>query len=529
LDQGGFDFLYFVRDEETRMGSTAFIRNSIMRKILCCALAIFAMVSCVLHCRAQALASQQEVSAISEALRGRNFTEALRLSQAALAQRPNDSRIWTLRGMAAAGTGNLPQALAAYRHALKLAPTYLPALEGAAQSEFQMGQDAAKPLLLEILAQRPGDPTSSAMLAVIEYRSKNCSDAVVHFQNAVAVISSQPAALTEYGSCLAILNRDEDAISVFAQVLVLDSNKSEARYNLALAQLNARHPEDALTTLQPSIESASVDAEASMLAAEILESNGETARSVELLRKAILADPKNVDAYLQFAALSFDHASPQVGIDILNAGLTQLPNEPRLFLVRGILQTQLGEFARAAEDFEKASRLDPLLSFLGVAQGLVKSQQHMSAEALDKFRSAVKAHPNEAYAQYLLAEALEEEGAPAGSPRHNEELEAARRAVQLDPRMVAAHDLLSAIYYDDEQTNLAIEQSRASLALDPNDQQAIYHLIVALRKTDRKDQIPALLKRMIELRSNAGNGQKASKQYRLYETPAPAAAPSTQR
>jgi hypothetical protein len=91
--------------------------------------------------------------------------------------------------------------------------------------------------------------------------------------------------------------------------------------------------------------------------------------------------------------------------------------------------------------------------------------------------------------------------------------------------MVAAHDLLSAIYYDDEQTNLAIEQSRASLALDPNDQQAIYHLIVALRKTDRKDQIPALLKRMIELRSNAGNGQKASKQYRLYETPAPAAAP----
>ena len=266
-----------------------------------------------------------------------------------------------------------------------------------------------------------------------------------------------------------------------------------------------------------------------MLAAEILDANGETARSVELLRKAILADPKNVDAYLQFAALSFDHASPQVGIDILNAGLTQLPNEPRLFLVRGILQTQLGEFARAAEDFEKASRLDPLLSFLGVAQGLVKSQQHMSAEALDKFRSAVKAHPNEAYAQYLLAEALEEEGAPAGSPRHNEELEAARRAVQLDPRMVAAHDLLSAIYYDDEQTNLAIEQSRASLALDPNDQQAIYHLIVALRKTDRKDQIPALLKRMIELRSNAGNGQKASKQYRLYETPAPAAAPSTQR
>jgi tetratricopeptide (TPR) repeat protein len=509
------------------MESTAFIRLSIMHRIFCCALAIFVLVPSAFLCRAQALASQEEVARISEALRGRSFAEALRLSQAALAKQPNDYRIWTLRGMATAGTGNLPSALSAYQHALKLAPTYLPALEGAAQSQFQMGHDAAKPLLLQILAQRPGDPTSSAMLGVIDYRNKNCSDAVIDFQNAVAAISSQPEALTEYGSCLAILNRDEDAISVFAQVLALDPSKTEARYNLALAQLNAQHAEDALTTLQPLIETTSVDAEASMLAAEILESKGETARAIELLRKAILAKPKNVDAYLQFAALSFDHTSPQVGIDILNAGLTQLPNEPRLYLVRGILQTQLGEFARAAEDFEKASRIDPQLSFLGVAQGLVKSQQHRSAEALDKFRSAVKAHPNEAYAQYLLAEALQEEGEPAGSPGHKEELDAARRAVQLDPRMVAAHDLLSAVYFDDGQSDLAIEQSRESLALDPNDQQAIYHLITTLRKTDQKDQVPALLKRMIELRSNAENGQKTRKQYRLYETPANAAAPLT--
>jgi tetratricopeptide (TPR) repeat protein len=466
------------------------------------------------------------VARIADALRGHDFAEAVRLSQAALAKQPNDYRIWTLRGMATAGTGDLHQALAAYQHALKLAPTYLPALEGAAQSEFQMGHDAAKTLLEQILAQRPGDPTSSAMLGVIEYKAKDCSDAVIHFQNAAAMISSQPVALTDYGSCLAILNRNDDAVSAFAQALALDPNKPEARYNLALAQFNAQHAEDALTTLEPLIDATPVDSAAPMLAAEILESKGDTARAVELLRKAILANPKNLDAYLQFAALSFDHASPQVGIDILNAGLTQLPNEPRLYLVRGILQTQLGEFVRAADDFEKASRIDPQLSFLGVAQGLVKSQQHMSNEALDKFRAAVKTHPKEAYAQYLLAEALQETGPPAGSPTHREELEAAKRAVQLDPSMVSAHDLLSAVYFDDGQTNLAIEQSRAALAIDPNDQQAIYHMIVALRKTDQKDQVPALLKRMIELRSNAENGPKGKKQYRLYETPANAAPPS---
>jgi tetratricopeptide (TPR) repeat protein len=283
--------------------------------------------------------------------------------------------------------------------------------------------------------------------------------------------------------------------------------------------LNSKHADDAMATLQPLIEATPVDTEVSMLAADILESKGDIARAVELLRKAILASPKDADAYLQFAALSYDHASPQVGIDILNAGLTQLPNEPRFYLVRGVLQTQLGEFTSAADDFERASRIDPRLSFLGIAEGLVKSQQHMSAEALAKFRAAVKAHPNEAYAQYLLAEALQEDGLPAGSPGYKEEVEAAIRAVELDPRLVVAHDLLSEVYYDNGQTDLAIEQSHVALALDPNDQQAVYHLVVSLRKTGQKNQIPMLLKRLVELRASAESHQATSRGYRLYEVP----------
>jgi len=82
--------------------------------------------------------------------------------------------------------------------------------------------------------------------------------------------------------------------------------------------------------------------DALLLAADIYESTGDSQHAVELLRKGILANPKNADAYLDFAALSYDHSSIQVGIDILNLGLTQLPREARLYLVRGILYVQLG-------------------------------------------------------------------------------------------------------------------------------------------------------------------------------------------
>jgi tetratricopeptide (TPR) repeat protein len=477
--------------------------------------------ACMPLCLAQGQPAQDEVGPIASALRNHEFAQALSLSKTALAAHPTDYRIWTLRGMATGGMGDLPQALSAYQHALKLAPSYLPALEGAAQSEFQMGRESAKPLLLKILAQRPDDPTSHALLGVLEYRNKNCGDAVGHFQKATEVIASQPEALTEYGSCLATLGHADDAVAVFTQALASVPAKPQARYNLALAQWDAHHSEDAMKTLRPLLDSTPADGDALTLAAEILESESDTPHAVEVLRKAILANPKNVEPYLQFAALSYDHSSAEVGIDILDAGLTQLPKEPRLYLVRGILLTQLGEFPRAANDFETASRFDPQLSFLGVAKGLVRSQQHRSAEALAEFRRAAKTHPSEAYAQYLLAEALQGEVKSVGSPEYKEEVEAAARAVKLDPSLVAARDLLSSEYLEYGQIKLAIEQSRAALALDPNDQQAVYHLILALRKTDQRDQVPALLKRLVELRANTREDDKARKGYRLYETPAP--------
>lgn len=461
-------------------------------------------------------ADRETIGSITSALRTRDFSDALRLCQIALAKAPDNYRVWTLRGMAFAGTGDSSSAFADYQHALKLAPGYLPALEGAAQTEFQLGSEKAIPLLEQILAQRPDDPTSHALLAVLEYRNRDCTIAISHFEKATAVIASQPAALTDYGLCLAAVDRSDDAVYVFAQALALDPARPEARYNMALAQWNAHKTEDALQTLTPLTDATPANVDALALAADIDESKEDTVHAVELLRKALMVNPKDVDVYMQFATLSFDHASPQVGIDMMNFGLEQLPNEPRLYLVRGILLTQIGEFARAAEDFDSANRIDPRLQFLGVAEGLVRSQEHDSTEALAKFRAAVKAHPNEAYAHYLLAEALLAEGKQYGSAEKQEEVQEAKRAVVLDPKLTAARDLLATAYLESGDASEAISQSRAALAADPKDQHAIYHLIVALRKTSDKDEIPMLLKRLIELRAT-GSQDAPSRKYRLYE------------
>jgi len=230
-----------------------------------------------------------------------------------------------------------------------------------------------------------------------------------------------------------------------------------------------------------------------------------------MLRKAILANPKIPDAYLQFAYLTYQHGSPKIGIDILNAGLTQLPREARLYLVRGIFLCQMGEFTKAIDDFQTANRLDPRLSYVDVAKGIVESQVHKPTEALAQFRTAAKEHPNDALTLCLLAEAISQEEKPDLA----EEIEAASRAVQLDPKLVAARDLLAGIYLQAGDKQRAIKQSEAALATDSKDQQALYHLILALRETERKGEIPALMKRMSELRE--ADKAEDSPQKRLHQ------------
>jgi cytochrome c-type biogenesis protein CcmH/NrfG len=65
------------------------------------------------------------------------------------------------------GKGDHKAALASYQSALKIAPDYLPALEGAAQLEYDADNASAIPLLQRVLRLRPDDLTSHAMLAVL--------------------------------------------------------------------------------------------------------------------------------------------------------------------------------------------------------------------------------------------------------------------------------------------------------------------------------------------------------------------------
>jgi tetratricopeptide (TPR) repeat protein len=488
------------------------------KSICVCSFGIFLALSS-LSARAKITANQ--VDAVVEALRARDYSKALELLKPALQASPGNAELWAMQGAAYAGEAHKTEALASFQKALKISPDYLPALEGAIQIDYENGSTEAIPLLERVLRLRPSDQTSHGMLAVLEYQQGNCVAAIPHFEKADGLFDSQASALHAYATCLVKLKQPEKAAQIFQRALALNPDNPRERRLLASVQLMAHEPNDALTTLQPLLQSVDTEADTLELAAAAYEANQDTPRAVSTLRQAILLNPQNGNLYLDFANLSYTHDSFQVGIDVVSDGINLQPNAAPLYFARGVLYVQLAEYDKGEADFEKAYQLDPSQSLSSAAQGLAAAQQNDLGQALARVKESLARKPNDAFLLYLQADILSEQGAEPGTPEFQTAMRSARRAVALQPSLAAARSVLATLFLQSGQYKDAVEQCRKALESDPKNQAALYHLIQGLRKTGDTKELPDLLKRLALLRKQAAREQSERYQYKLVEDEAP--------
>jgi tetratricopeptide (TPR) repeat protein len=256
----------------------------------------------------------------------------------------------------------------------------------------------------------------------------------------------------------------------------------------------------ALATLQPLLMSSSADSKTFALAAQIAEDKGDTPRAVEWLHTAILKDPGLTANYLLFATISFNHASYQVGIDVVDAGLRQSPEAAKLYLARGVLQVQLSHYDAAVADFEKAHALDPKLSFVEDAMGMIRSQQHDWAGSLAIFEREAKEHPQDPLLQYLYAEALAHGTANENEQNTTKAVLVVKKALELEPEYQPARDLLCTLLLKTNQFAEVIDQAGIALKNDPDDQSALYQEIQAQRRLGNKEAVQPLVTRLEQLK-----------------------------
>src|SRR6185312_14869862 len=179
---------------------------------------------------------------------------------------------------------------------------------------------------------------------------------------------------------------------------------------------------------------------------------------------------------VDFDNIAFAHQSFQAGIEMMNSGLKLQPDAAPLHLARGVLYVQIGDFEKAQADFDKAEQLDPGHSAAGIAQGLIAEEKHQGDpdKALAVVRSKLAKAPNDAFLLYLESAIIQQKAPVAGTPEFLHGMQSARRAVTLEPSLSSAHDVLANFYLQSGKTDAAIDECRAALEHNPQDQTALY-------------------------------------------------------
>lgn len=476
---------------------------------------------------AMAQTAAPSIASIESMIRAQQYDQALLTLRTATGRNPGDFRLWTLQGICLALKGNEHAALTSFEHAMRISPNYPAALRGAIQILYKDGDNRAIPLLQRMLKSDPGDLTGHEMLATLQQRSGDCRAAISEFAAIKDAIGRHPDSLEAYGYCLFKLDRPADAIPVFRQLIPLLPGRSYPSYDLAVLLVATRDNGEAVRVLEPLLTPDQSDPDILSLASQAYEASGNTPRAVALQREAIVLDPTDPSGYVSFAILCLTHDSFQVGIDMLNAGLKRISGDASLYLSRGVLLEQLGEFDDAEADFKIAERLQETQNIAAYAGDLTMVERNDPEKALARVREQLKTQPNNPLFRLLLAQLIMTRAPEPGSAAFNEAMESAGAAAKARADLVEAHNQLASMDMSLNNYQQAIDESRIALQYDPNNEAAMYHLVVSMRHTGSKpDTLQPLIKRLAEMHKESLQRETDRKRYRLVEATGPTTQPN---
>jgi tetratricopeptide (TPR) repeat protein len=473
----------------------------------------------------QAQDAKVSISSIESLIRSQQYDQALSELKVLERGNPGDFRLWTLEGICLALQENDSEAVAAFDHAIRISPNYTPALKGEVEILYKTGDRRAIPLLERMLKSDPGDLNEHEMLGMLEKRAGDCRAAVSEFLLSKEAIANSPDSLEAYGYCLFKLNQTADAIPVFRQLIPLLPGRTYPSYDLAVLLVATDSNEEAVKVLEPLLTPDQTDPDILALASQAYEATGNTPKAVALQRQAIVLDPTVPANYVMFAVLCLAHDSFQVGIDMLDAGLKRISDNSSLYLSRGVLYAQLGEYDQAEADFKRAEQLDTTQSIAAYAGDLAILMKNDPDKALTQVREQLKAHPGNPLFRLLLAQLIMNKAPEPRSPAFNEAMQDALAAAKSKPDLVEAHNELASIYMSLNQYERAITECRTALKYDPSNETAMYHLVISLRHSGHNDELPPLVKRLSEMHQESLRHETDRKRYRLVEEGSPAAQP----
>jgi tetratricopeptide (TPR) repeat protein len=420
--------------------------------------------------------SAASVDSIRELIRAGRFTEAVAQCDAELRAAPASAPLWTLRGLALRGAGDNAGAVLAWRRA----GDYPPALQALAQVQFDARDPAARATLERLLRLLPDAAPARAMLATLHYEARDCAGVT----RQLTAAELPPAARWQLGVCQYELGRYADAIAQFTALLRLREH-APTRFNLALAQWQLRDYRAAAATL-----AGAHDADALRLLAGAQTGLGDVPAALATLQTGVNRFPADIRFVLDLAALCLDHGNAILGLEVVEAGLSQHGETAELATLRGVLLVRSGDTAKGEAALREAEQRWPL-GRVGLASLLM--QAGSPAEAARLLHAIAHATPPDDRALVTYTRAVLQKGPTSAEAAGV--LKLLRSAIARDPRNAAAQSLLGKLLANAAPRE-AINALRAALAVDPADRASLFQLMTLLRRQGSSAEAAELAKRL---------------------------------
>ncbi len=460
-----------------------------------------------------------DLAAIRGLIRSGRYAEAIAACDQELKTAPGSAPLYTLKGLAlqAAGGGDRSPALAAFRKALALQPAYPPALQAAAQLEFETRDPRAAQTLEAVLRLDPASEPAHAMLASLLFEKRDCVAAVPHFEK---VQRPSPSMQWQYGVCLLARERWAEAAAQFESLVKLREQHAPTRYNLGLAYWNAKDYRAAVAALAPVADGPSADSDMLRLYAASLESVGDTPKAFDVMQRAIRSNPRDERLLIDLAILCMDHKNLDLGLELVEIGIQASPASARLQTLKGVLLVRRGDLEKGQESFRLAQKLSPQegLGYIGLASAMM--QMGLASEAVKLLRE--QAPKSDMRAALTLARALLLQS-PVTDPDVREAIALLEQIVKQEPGNAVAYGLLGKAQMQSGGDPRKAETALASaIRLDPADRVSTYQLMLLYRKSGRTSEAAALARKVQALVSKEAEDEAAGSRFHVLresETP----------
>ena len=171
----------------------------------------------------------------------------------------------------------------------------------------------------------------------------------------------------------------------------------------------------------------------------------------------------------------------------------------------GILLAGLGSYDEAEAAFVAAAEADTDTQSEAVGLSLTLQNTGRMDESLETLRQRVSASPDDAVARFFYSQALIEQGVEPGSRDFREALQGLLLAAEQLPGEASPRVELGKLHLRAKQPERAITVLQEATQLAPDDRQATYSLMMALRRVGRSNEAAALAVRLREQLDQAKN------------------------